>query len=427
MALTSLPTELIEHIATYLDLKTSRSFRLASSSLSKQTSHLFRDRFFRKRSVEWTMESLETLQAVANHELFSDALRDMVIDATPTHSTHLWALQLRISEAQAISTPYGTVSADPELNNQYRSDAKKAEKEATFFNETRYDQKCLKACFEKLGRLDSITFQYEGISQEYARFCKRYCERSQHEMSRPFVSTMAAVASTKLQVGQISLDKQYKYGAISIGRLESLAPKLRDFDYAFEGLETLQLNLRDWRPVDEGFELPASTRAPFIVRFLARARNVETLDLSCYSLLEPNLFSEMAIHCHFERLETCKLSDLQIPTASSFLAFFAHPSSTLRQLSLHHVLLADVDVTWPDLLRSLADDASVLCRLEDLHVEDLFSSEGQTVWIDGSWKRRFGQTGQVGSWRHEAFQDFNNRWGPSWSQGAVTYPFKGLR
>jgi hypothetical protein len=135
----------------------------------------------------------------------------------------------------------------------------------------------------------------------------------------------------------------------------------------------------------------------------------------------------MATHCHFERLETCKLSDLQIQTAFSFRAFFAYPSSTLRQLSLHHVLLADEDVTWLDVLRSLADDFNVLCCLEDLHVEDLFSSEGQTVWTDGSWKRYFGQTGQVGNWRHEGFQDCNNKWGPSWSQGAVTYPFQGLR
>jgi hypothetical protein len=422
MTLSSLPTELIEHIASHLDLSTTCSFRLTSPSLSKQTSHLFRDRFFRKCSIEWTLESLDKLRDISRHDVFGTALRDLIIDATPYHARDLWAMQLRISEAHAIFTPYGTVSANPELEKQYRVDVKKAEKDATLLNETRYDQKCLISCFSKLLSLDSITFEYRGMSSDYAKFCRRYCERSQHEMSRPFVSTMSAIASTKIQVNNILLSKKYHYGAISIGRLESLAPNLWAFDHAFEHLSTLQLNLRDWRPADEGFEIEI-IRAPFIVRFLAHARHVRTLELSCYSMLEPDLFAAMATDCHFKRLEVCKLSIIQIPSVSAFRAFFSHPSKTLKSLSLQYVLLADQDVGWPDLLSGLQDDAHVLCRLEDLHVENLFTVEGRTVWIDGYLSRCFGQEGQVGGWRNETVDEFDMQRRQTWRAGAVDYPF----
>jgi hypothetical protein len=426
MTLPCLPTELIEQIATYLDLASIRSFRLTSPPLSKQTSHLFRDRFFRKLSIEWTVESLEKLRAISLHETFGDALQDLLIDATPYRSIHLWASRLRISEAHAISTPYGTVSANPEFEKQYRVDVKIAEKEATFLNETRHDRKCLVSCFERVGRLASVSFEYEGVGEECAKFCKRYCERSQHEMSRPFVSTMAAITATKLQVGHICLSKEFPYGAISIGRMESLAPNLRAFDHAFEGLETLQLHLRDWRDAEDGFKIETS-RAPFIVRFLAHARNLKSLELSCYSQLESNLFSEMAAHCHFKKLEVCKLSVMQIPTVSSFRAFFAYPSKTLRSLRLDDILLGDPRFGWPELLYGLQDDANVLCRLEDLHIRDLFTADGLRVWIDGRLERCLGQKGQLGSWRNEAVDEYDMRREASWSGGAVTYPFKGLR
>jgi hypothetical protein len=94
-----------------------------------------------------------------------------------------------------------------------------------------------------------------------AKFYRRYCERSQLEMSPLFVSIMAVLASSKLQVSHIYLDKESPYGAISTRRLGALAPNLLAFDHAFARLETLQLNLRDWRPVDERFELESSGSA----------------------------------------------------------------------------------------------------------------------------------------------------------------------
>jgi hypothetical protein len=280
MSLASLPTELIEAIASYLDLPASRSLRLVSSSLKQQSLHVFRDRYFRSRSLQWAKQDFENLLKVSKHTAFGTALRHLVVDATPKHSMCLWQLRKRISEADAIFSDPNGVFFKSELQERYIAEEKEATELATFFNESRYDQKCLRAAFGPITQLESITFMYSGMEKKYGKFGRRYCESSQSEMSRPFVSTMTAVAASGVQVKKICTSEHFSYGAVSVGRVESLAPSLRNFEGGFEKLEQLELNLRDWRYPDTGFEL-GSTRAPFVVRFLAKARNVKHLNIGC--------------------------------------------------------------------------------------------------------------------------------------------------
>lgn len=383
--------------------------------------------------MKWTKKSLDALLDVTAHVKFGNALQNLIIDATPRHSIHLWSTRKRISEAQAIFGPYNTNSAKTKLEQQYAYDNKVAEDLATFFNETRYDRKCLASVFTKLGKLEGITFEYEGMDKKYGKFGRRYCERSQHEMSRPFVSTMAAIASTSLSVKAISNHHINNHGAISIGRLESLAPSLRNFDAVLASLEVLQLNLRDWRYPDSGFEL-ATHRAPFVIRFLAKARNIKVLDLSCYSSLEDDLFGEMCRHCTFTRLEACKLSLFRINIAADLTAFLVHSSATLKSLSLNHVVLRDEDTAWPALLRNLGSSPTTLPVLEELELVNLFTRMGSRMSFDmmGMEMRvTLGSGVMVGRWREELLSRIDHfaegSSGPAWHLAAVAYPFVGLR
>jgi hypothetical protein len=433
MSITLLPTELIETIAIYLDIATSRSLRLVSSFLERQSLHVFRDRFFRTRTIQWTKASFDNLLEITAHLTFGAALHDLNIDATPRHSIALWQLRKRISEAEAISSDPGGVLFKSEMQEKYIADEKEAKDLTTFFNETRYDQKCLRTVFEKLGRLDSLTFAYKGMDKKYGKFGRRYCESSQHEMSRPIVSAMAAIAKSGIHIKCICLHPTLTHGAVSIGRLESLAPSLGYFDAAFEHLEILDLELRDWRYPDTGFELE-STRAPFVVRFLAKARNVRHLKLGCYSSLDDDLFGDMARHCVFSKLETCTLKHFRLHNALDLPLFLRSCCSTLTSLSLHHIFLRDDSATWPSVFTQLACADDILKNLETLYLAKLFLRSGARVdFSEVNYDRQeqlFGAPGNRDLWRDELLwygDGVLETTGPPWHLAAVAYPFMGMR
>jgi hypothetical protein len=427
MSLSSLPTELVECIAIHLDLSASCSLRLTSSSLRQQLLHVFRDRFFRTRSVSWTKHDLDLLSQVSAHAEFGLALQHLSINATPRHSVLLWQLRKRISESDAISSEPNGVFFKSDLQEQYIKEEKTAKELATFFNETRYDQKCLRLVFEKVRHLESIVFGYEGMDKEYGKFRAAYCESSQHEMSRPFVSTMAAIAVSGIHVKEISVHPRHHYGAVSVGRLESLAPSLKDFDAVFENLEKLELDLRDWRNPSTGFELEGR-RAPFAVRFLAKARNVKDLSLSCYSGLSDDFIGELAHHCTFTKLEICKLSYFRLHDASDLCRLLAPSFLTLKGLTLSHVELDDENRDWMDLLRDLAASDDALQALQWMMLSGMFTKTKSILYFDNSGSSTLwvGIKGRTGSWRKELLAlTARDIQGPRWYTSVTTYPFIG--
>lgn len=462
MTLTSLPNELIEHIASYLDLPGARSLRLTTSSLARATSHLFRDRFFYQHTLTWTKQSLDTFVEISLHPYYATALQHLVIDATPQHSMHFWRLRKSISETAALSTPYGAVksAAQRQLETEHALAEQKIKQTTTFFNETRYDQKMLKQAFSNLSKppggssLSRLTFLYTGLPAAYAKASPLYCQLSQCEMSRPFVSTLAALASSPgMHISSILLSRDAPHGAVSIGRLESLAPSLPAFDTAFASLHHLALNLRDWRSPDEGFALPASTttsRAPFIVRFLSKATHLRSLDLSCYSWLEPDLFTDIARLCVFPHLQSLTLSVLRVSSAQALSGFLMPAMSKgLKCLRLRHILLHDRDMEWDDWLAWLAstgtaststftstvqgedaegeNETRVATGLTHLCIADLFRPTGEVMYFQGrrglcfgeDWASRLKMT--LGE---EGVEAGESR--PHWSMGAFAYPFVGL-
>lgn len=318
------------------------------------------------------------------------------------------------------------------LNHEYEELQEEANEVAKRFNETRFDIKCLTTVFKHSNHLENITFAYEGMEPRYSKFGSRYCEVSQHEMSRPFISTLSALAVSGVKAKHIKMYDGKEYGAISIGRLESLAPSLRFFDAAFETLETLQLNLRDWRSPDSGFELEG-TRAPFVVRFLAKFRNVRALELSCYSSLEDDLFGEMARMCQFGSLEKCKLDLFRISCAHDLIDFLALSSNSLKELRLEHVLLVDSEKSWADLFTSLADPSNLFPVLKSLHVVRLFTQRASSV-VKGvmfqGWESTTISLRLEGKdWREELKDHGRNhvefKATRMWEAGATMYPYMG--
>ena len=415
--LSNLPTELIEHVTDHLDIESFRSFRLASQLLNQQSIHAFRQRFFRARTVAWTSESLNRLTEISSDAFFGRSLRDLIVDATPRFAIRLWELEKGIIEAD--------LQQDQDRRNEaqarYGEVETRFEQVTRFWNETRHDRKVLTSVFEHLGRLQSIVFAYDGMRKNFLLFGRRYCESSQNEMSRPFVTTMAAVAMSKLIVQTIAIDPQRRYGAVSTGRLESLAPLLPRFDDIFLGLKVLKMNIRDWRSPDDGFEMPVG-KASFLVRFLSKLRNLENLDLSCFSSLEENILSEMAQHCKYPRLKACRLHLFRIPDADDLLRFLEPAHGWLESLTLSQCVLRSG--SWGHVL---VDIASGL-QLKHIELSDLFTRAGARVGFDHTMRRTMVFEGPhvKESLLLQSERLIDGNWGPAWHLSAVAYPFIGL-
>jgi hypothetical protein len=420
MALSQLPTELVELIAKDLDIQSFRSFRLTNLALSRQSLHVYIKRFLRKRTVRWDIESLWALEWMTSSPRFEGALEELVVDATPRFAIRLWELEKGIADAAAQQA----YEKRDELQGRYQKVGEESEVAARYWNETRQDQKILASVFKRLKALSSITFAYDGMDKNHLLFGRRYCENSQNEMSRPFVSTMAALATSHLDVRSIGVDPKRRYGAISIGRLESISPVLAKFDYAFPTLSHLELSLRDWRYPDEGFEMPRG-KAPFIVRFLSRFRNIQTLELSCFSSLEEDILSEMSKHCEFPRMHTCKLDLFRIRAADNLFDLLEPSTGSLRSLSLSRTVLKDEHTEWSQVLRRIA----LTYALEKAEFKNLFMRSGARVGFAGSMQGSLvlEGAGLKGYLEQQTGHLMTGNWGPAWHLAAVAYPFIGLR
>lgn len=415
--LSDLPTELTEHITGDLDIDSFRYFRLVSRSLNQQSLHQFRQRFFHTRTVAWTEESLDRLTRVTSDSFFGRSLRTLVVDSTPRFAIKLWELEKGLIEADLQQDQHRHNDAQ----TLYSEIEARSEQMTRFWNETRHDRKALASVFEHLGRLQSIVFAYDGMMKNFLLFGRRYCESSQNEMSRPLVSTLAAIAMSKLIVQTITLDPERKYGAVSTGRLESLSPFLLVFGDIFLGLKVFKMNIRDWRSPDDGLEMP-SGKASFLVRFLAKLKNLESLDLSCFSSLEGDLLTEMAHHCRYPRLRTCRLHLFRIPSQSDLLRFLEPARPTLGSLSLSHCVLKEGE--WGDAMVYVVSEL----RLNYFELSDLFTRSGARLGFDETMRRTLVVKGPnvTNQLIYHSGRLISGNWGPAWHLAAVAYPFIGL-
>lgn len=381
MPVPSLPVELIEKVASNLDLSTLSSFRLTTRRHRNGTILIFKHRFFTTQYLSWTKSSLQRLIDISTHPELGDALQHLVIDATPHYTLDLWKMRRKSADAGHLTPLTDDEDGSKltrQLSKQYETLSQEAEKAARWLRESRFDMTALKTAFFRTKTLESIVFSCSGMERRYSMFAHRYCESSQGEMSRPFVSTLHALASTDTAVRRIEIAPGKDYGAVSVGRLESLAPLFRALDRVFEALECLQLRLRDWRSPDSGFELE-SMRAPFSVRFLAKCRNVRVLDLSCYSELEEDLLGEVVRAGRFERLECVTLELLRVKSGTDLRAFLEPSERYLRELRLRHVLLDDPGSSWTKVLCAIADQETAFEALRILHVERLFTKQSSSI------------------------------------------------
>ncbi|KAF2643652.1 hypothetical protein P280DRAFT_496248 [Massarina eburnea CBS 473.64] len=414
MALIALPTELVEHVAEHLDVVSFCAFRLACSSLTQQSLHRFRERFFRRRTLRWDTSSFHQLEDVTSHPHLGSSIEELVVDATPHFAIQLWKLRKGILDAQDDEDKRSSLFAERAIT------LVKADETARYWSETRHDQRTLISVFRKIKSLQSIIFVYDGVGNNMLLFGRIYCESSQNEMSRPFVSTLAALATANLTVRTLCTDTTRKHGAVSIGRLESISPILAQYDEAFLKLEVLQLTLRDFRDSDEGFELPIG-RASFVVRCLAKFRNLRSLDLSCFSNLDGDILHEMARHCRYPHMEYCRLDLMEIKSENDLFRFLETSTDSLRALSLSHMILRDEAEKWQQVLRRVATDLA----LESLELKDLFAKAGVRIGFESSMRSTLKLEGPTLA--DELIQHANNlscaKWGLSWHLAAVAYPF----
>ncbi|KAF2006027.1 hypothetical protein P154DRAFT_482774 [Amniculicola lignicola CBS 123094] len=291
-----------------------RPFRSVCTSLKIKSLHHFRERFFRKRKVFWIAEKLRELLDIVWDPYLGKEVRVLHIDATPRYVIRLWQLKVNIANNEQDDT------IRSRLYVEYDIEYLKANELTRFWNETRYDQRTLVTVFEKLKSPGAGTFAYDSMDgKKYGKFGRRYCENSQNEMSRPFVSTMAAIATPGIAVREMLIDKARPFGAIGVGRLATLGPLLSRFDRAFENLQTFKISPRDWRIPEPSFGALLD-KAPFAVPFLEKCINLRHLEISCFSMFETDVFPQMAQLCHYSHMQSCKLELFRL-TAEDLLLF----------------------------------------------------------------------------------------------------------
>jgi hypothetical protein len=170
------------------------------------------------------------------------------------------------------------------------------------------------------------------------------------------------------------------------------------------------------------------------VRFLAKARNVQHLDLECYSSLEDDLFGEIARTCVFAKLRTCKLAQFDLLKASDLLQLLVPSSLTIEELSLNHIAFRDRETTWTEWLARLATSHDALPALKWMRLAKLFTRTGARLYIFDGWKPEeliIGDRTSTSRWKDELLalvgQFIEGGMGPAWFLGAVAYPFIGTR
>lgn len=160
MALNTLPAEMVEIITNYLDIVDFRSLRLVNSSLNQQSLHPFKERFFQQKTLTWTIDKLNVLLEIVQHDYFGDALQDLIIDATPRHAIRLWELKKQIQDL-----PQSDTDVRPQLLVAYDDLAAHADKMATFWKETQQDQKLLTTIFQQKKTLRSHNLRLRAQRQ----------------------------------------------------------------------------------------------------------------------------------------------------------------------------------------------------------------------------------------------------------------------
>lgn len=203
----------------------------------------------------------------------------------------------------------------------------------------------------------------------------------------------------------------------------------------------MSVNVQNTRETNTDFRSPTlaagfglgSPKAPFVVRFLSKARNVKHLNLGCYSSLDDDLLGDMSKYCTFDRLVTCRLAHFRLHDASDIMQLLAPSSASLMHLSLYHMVLRDQETTWADFVMHLASDTELLPALKLLWLQKLFTRTGARLIdsVEGRDEMSFGEEGDLSQWRAEALchaQGFSESTsGPAWHLGTVAYPFIGMR
>ncbi|PVH95897.1 hypothetical protein DM02DRAFT_136859 [Periconia macrospinosa] len=366
MTLSALPSELVTCVTEHLDISSFRSFRLVCSPLQVQSLHCFKRRFFQKQTIEWTLHSLQQFQEISESH-FGAALKDLVIDATPRFA-------LKSAQLYDLLSLHEDYESKKALESGWLQVEAEKDRMASFWNETRQDVKILTSVFGRIGALRSITFAYDRAKLS-ARGLYEFTRNSQREMSRPFVSTLAAVAIANLTVSAIITDPIRKQGAVSVGRLETVSPILIPHEDVFLRLEVLKLTLREFRRPNEGFALPIG-KPPFWVRLLSKFKHLRTLDLSFCTIFQENSLRHMAKHCRYSHLEHCRLSAFQLHNAEDLLAFLSHAKDTLQSLSIDRTINMGEPWSWAEAWSRLAVEFPYLNQLE---LKDLFLNQTDRV------------------------------------------------
>ncbi|KAF2502716.1 hypothetical protein BU16DRAFT_521407 [Lophium mytilinum] len=357
-----LPTELVENIAYTLPLPDVKNLRLACRSIRDQIQHPFKDRFFRRKHINLTSESLKGLIEVARHPQLGPALSHLFINATPAFEKQITAIGNKIRAAYI----------DTGLRYLLEKERDLLEKEKPTILESftsGADRKLLSLAFLIIRHLRTITFSYDALDSMEPQDAMYHMRRCQTEMSRPFMTTMSAIAFSGLTVDEITVSKEHRYGFVTIGKMRFRAWQYSNLGHALANLRVLKIDLRDWMSPARGWT-PGLEKTPNVARLLSRTPSLRELDLSChvYSSREEDVFEDVGKMVRLPYLEKCTLG-LILAKEQSLLRFLKASHRTLKHLTLRNAVL--VSGRWSSFLESVP----ATLDLESLVLDNLYQDE----------------------------------------------------
>ncbi|KAF2805029.1 uncharacterized protein BDZ99DRAFT_466706 [Mytilinidion resinicola] len=361
--LIKLPTELVENIAYNLPLPDVKNLRLTCQSIRDQIHHPFKDRFFSRKHINLTSKSLKGLIEVARHPQLGPPLSHLFINATPVFEKQITAIGKKIHDASLDAAGLRSLL---EIERDLLEKQKPTILES-FSNAT--DRKLLSLAFLIIRHLRTITFIYDGFDSMEPEDSMYHMRRCQDEMSRPFMTTMSAIAFSGLTVDEITVSKEHRHGFVTIGKMRFMAWQYSNLRHAFANLRVLKIDLRDWMNPTRGW-MPGLEKSPNVARLLSRMPSLRELDLSChvYSSREEDVFEDVGRLVKLPYLEKCTLG-LILAKEPSLMRLLKTSKKTLKHLTLRNAVL--VSGKWTSFLESVAEELA----LESLVLDNLYQDE----------------------------------------------------
>ena len=384
-SLCRLPTELFENILEYQGDNGISSLRLTCKNVRDRTFHRFRSRFIR-RQTDLSVNSLQRLIDISNHEYFGSAVETVTVVAVLYDSAYLHELvkcttpfpensynltetpdrprELTESEAAQVRWELSLLSQREaeqhgpkvqEVRTGYGLGRRPVRRtDVVEEEETRLIRTMLTIAFCQLGRLKSLILEAAVYKMVAVRLAAYKCTDPKvmwKKASYVFHEVMTAIAESGMLVDRLSIYGGLWGCSVSCDIIHEVVGFWTDQDRekTLDAVKTLSLCVSAWKLDSEIDYTAKRTVAPEVHRhhslasFLALFPNVEELEIQAYatrygpSEFNGDAFESVAEEVRFSSLRSCTLGGFHLRDID--LISFLQDNRRLGNLTLQSITL----------------------------------------------------------------------------------------